>query len=131
MNAFLIELENKPGSLARVGEVLAARNINITSMAGVTCGGSGRLIMTTDNPRATSEALGGAGIGFDDRELTVASMPNVPGTLAVAARRLADAGINVEALLPLGMQGNDIMAGVVTDQPARTRELLAQAGATT
>lgn len=129
MNAFLIDLENRPGALARVGEVLAARNINITSIAGVTCGASGRMIMTTDNPQLTREVLAGAGIAFDDRELTVASMPNVPGTLATAARRLADAGINVEAFLPLGMQGNDIMAGVVTDQPARTRELLAQAGA--
>lgn len=129
MNAFLIELENKPGTLARVGEVLAGRGVNITSIAGVTCGGSGRLIMTTDNPQVARDALNGAGIGFDDRELTVASMPNVPGTLALAARRLADAGINVEAFLPLGMQGNDIMAGVVTDQPERTRELLAQAGA--
>lgn len=130
MNALLIELENRPGSLARVGEILAAHNINITSLAGVTCGTSGRLILTTDNPQVAHEALAGAGITFEERELTVASMPNVPGTLAVAARRLADAGINVEAFLPLGMQGNDIMAGVVTDQPARTRELLSHAGAT-
>ena len=42
MIAFLVELENRVGSVAEVAEAIAERGINITGGAGVACGGSGQ-----------------------------------------------------------------------------------------
>ena len=49
MNAFLIELDNKVGELARITEAISAKGINITAITGATCGGSGSVaVMTAD-----------------------------------------------------------------------------------
>ena len=45
MNAFLIELPNKTGELARVTEAIAAKGVNITGVSGSTCGTSGSVAL--------------------------------------------------------------------------------------
>jgi hypothetical protein len=127
MAAFLVDLENKPGELARISEALAKKGINITMISGATCGSSGRLVMSTDNDGATRTALGEAKSTFTESEITEASLRHEPGSLAKVARRLADAGVNIEAMMPTGMKGNDITVAFVTDNPAKARSLLTEA----
>jgi hypothetical protein len=127
MNAFLVELENKAGAFARLGEALAAKGINITTISGATCGQSGRVAMTTDNDGATRSVLGEAKLTFTESEVTEATLRNAPGTLAAVARRLADSGVNIEAIMPTGMKGDDVTVGFITDDPVKARSLLAGA----
>jgi hypothetical protein len=128
MNAFLIELDNKVGELARITEAIAAKNINITAISGATCGSSGNVAVMTADEAGTRTALQGAGCSFREMEVTEAPLPNVPGSLAKASRRLADGGVNIEALLPTGMQGSDINVAFVTSDAAKARSILSTAG---
>ena len=130
MNAFLVDLENKAGALATVAEALAAKGINITGIAGATCGDSGRAVITTADPAATREVLKTNRVTFKELEMTETSLAHQPGSLAKATRRLASAGVNIEAVLPTGMAGGDINLGFVTDNPAKAREVLGTASAT-
>ena len=125
MKAFLVDLENKPGSLARVAEAIAAKGINIEGISGTTCDESGRVAIVTRDEAGTRTALTEAKATFKEMEATETSMRHAPGTFAKAARRLADAGINVEAIFPTGMQGQDVSVAFVTDQPAKAKEVLA------
>jgi hypothetical protein len=125
MKAFLVDLENKPGELARVTEAIAKKGINIEAVSGTTCDQSGRLAIVTRDDAGTRTALEEANRTFKEMEATEVSLPHAPGGLAKAARRLADASINIEAILPVGMQGQDVTVAFVTDQPAKARELLA------
>jgi len=127
MNAFLVDLPNKPGEFARITEAIAARGINIMAISGTTCGSTGRVAMTTDNESETRTVLGDAKIAYTESELAEAAMPNQPGALAKVARRLADAGLNIEAIMPTGMKGNDVTVAFVTDDPTKARGLLAEA----
>jgi len=127
MNAFLVDLENKPGELARVAEVIAAKGVNITAVSGSTCGSSGRVALMASDDAATRIALGEARCTFSEMEVTVATLIHEPGSLAKACRRLADAGVNVEALMPIGMQGSDVQVAFVTNEPAKAREVFAHA----
>jgi hypothetical protein len=127
MNAFLVDLENKPGELARVTEVIAAKGVNITAVSGSTCGSSGRVALMASDDAATRLALGEARCTFAEMEITVATLIHEPGSLAKACRRLADAGVNIEALLPIGMQGSNVQVAFATNQPAKAREVLAHA----
>ena len=43
MNAFLVDLENKPGELARVTEALAAKGVDILAISGTTSGDRGKV----------------------------------------------------------------------------------------
>lgn len=125
MKAFLVDLENKPGELARVTEAIAKKGINIEAISGATCDESGRLAIVTRDEAGTRTALEEAKSSFKEMEATEVSIPHAPGGLAKAARRLADASINIEAILPTGMQGQNVTVAFVTDQPAKAKELLA------
>src|SRR5437016_14662575 len=97
VNTFIVDLTNRPGELARVTEAIAAKGIDITAFSGSTCGQSGSLALVTDDDAATQRALGDGQWKFHTIELVEASLADRPGSLADVARRLATAGVNVEA----------------------------------
>jgi hypothetical protein len=131
MHAFLIDLDDKPGALAEVTEAIAAKGANITSVSGTTCGGTGRIAIATDDETRTRSALTEMPCTFDQKEITTTILRHEPGTLAKAARQLANAGINIESVMLLGMQGQDIEVGFVTSDPVMARNALSGAGSTT
>ena len=128
MQVFLIDLENKPGELARAAEAIAAKGIDISGISGATCGDSGRAAVITNDHATAKRALTEAGFKFTEMEGTDTALRHEPGTLATAARRLADAGINVEALLPIGMEGNEVHVAFVTSDAAKASQVLSSAG---
>ncbi len=127
MNAFIIELRNRPGELAKVTETLAEKGINITAFAGSACGDGGSVCFLTNDEAATRRALQAAHVKVHERELVSATIANEPGGLAEACRRLANEGINVEALLPTGMSGANVNVAFATDNPATARSALGTA----
>jgi hypothetical protein len=129
MTAFLVDLENKPGALATVAEALGARGVNITGVTGASCGDGGRAAITTADDVTTRTVLQGLKSKFKEYEVTEASLANTPGSLGKATRRLADAGVNIEAIMPTGMSGNDVHVGFVTDNPIKARDILGTATA--
>ena len=129
MKAFLVDLDNKPGVLADVADALGSKGINIENIAGATCGDKGRAAIITNDDAGTRAAFGAKGLKFTEIESVEASLAHKPGSLAQAARRLADAGVNIEAILPAGMSGGDVTVSFITDNPAKTREILATAAA--
>jgi hypothetical protein len=126
MKAFLVDLENRPGELARITEAIAKKGINIEGVSGTTCDQSGRVAIVTKDDAGTRTALGDANLTFKEMEATEVSLRHEPGSLAKAARRLADARVNIEAIFPTGMQGQDVSVAFVTDQPAKAKEALAE-----
>ena len=124
MNAFVIELENTPGGLAKVAEAIAERGINITGISAAGSGQTCAIGLVTNDEDGTRQALDKAGITYRTLELVAAQLQDRPGTLAQAARRLADAGVNIELVLPTGMTGSTInVAFGVSDASAATRAL--------
>ena len=124
MNAFLVDLENKPGSLARVAEAIAAKGVNILGVSGTTSADSGRVAIVTADDATTRAALQEKKISFKEMEATETSLGHTPGTLAKAARRLAEAGVNIEAIFPTGMSGGEVSVAFVTDNPTKAKEAL-------
>ena len=124
MIAFIVDLQDKPGELARVTEAIAQKGINIEGFSGATAGGRGAVILVTNDEEGTRRALADAGCQVKESELITASLQHQPGSLAAAARKLADAGINVQGALPVGMSEGKVSIAFATDQPAKARELI-------
>jgi hypothetical protein len=124
MNAFIVQLTHRPGELARLTEAIAQKGIDITSLGGATCGDGGAVALITNDESTTRKVLESSGFDVREIELVSASLDNRPGTLADAARKLADAGINIEAVIPTGMSGNRVTVAFATDQPARARSIV-------
>jgi len=128
MHAFLVDLKNQPGALADVAEALGAKGINIEQICGSSCGDGGRALIGTNDDAATRATLEGIGATFTEVDVVAANLSHTPGSLGRAARRLANAGVNIEALMPTGMSGSDVTVAFVTSDPAKTREILSTAG---
>lgn len=128
MQVFLVDLKNKPGELARIAEAIAAKGVNVTGISGSTCSDSGRAAIMTSDDATTRTALSEAGCTYTEMEATDTALRHEPGSLAKACRRLADENINIEALMPIGMEGNDIHVAFVTSDAAKARDVLSHAG---
>lgn len=116
-----IMLEDRPGELARLGEVLGSAGVNIDGGCATTVGGMGEVHILVEDATSAKQALEGAGIQVSgEREAVVVDSPNQPGELGRAARRLADAGVNIEAYF-VGSD-NRLVFGV--DDPAKARGAL-------
>jgi hypothetical protein len=92
-------LDDRPGELARLGEVTGAAGVNIRGFAAFTGEGRGVIHLLLDDdavPRAT-EALQRAGMGIaDSREVLVVDVADEPGSLGEVARELAGANVNID-----------------------------------
>ena len=92
-------LDDRPGELARLGEVAGAAGVNIDGFAAFTGEGKGvvHVLVADERLRALREAFAHAGLGVaDEREVFVVSVSNEPGALGEMARRLADANVNID-----------------------------------
>lgn len=91
-----VSLEDRPGALAAMGETLGAAGINIDGVAGIQSGGRGVIHVLVEDGEAARSALEGAGIETGDAvEVLVVDCEDRPGELGAIARRLGDAGINI------------------------------------
>ena len=63
---FTVELEDKPGSLARVANALGEAGVNITGIVGVAEDTEGALMLTTSDADKTRAAFDGLGLAFEE-----------------------------------------------------------------
>lgn len=127
MLAFIVESDNRPGGIARVCEALAEQDINITSVGCVTWAERGALgLMTTDVP-GTRDAFDRAGVTYREIDAVEFRLPDRPGMLADASRKLADAGVNIEFLAPTAMSDGDVTLVVAVDNVPMAKRALGSA----
>jgi hypothetical protein len=126
VNTFIVDLKNKPSELARVTEAIAQKGIDITAFSGSTCGDSGSLALVTNDEPGTRRALTDGQWKFRTVELVETSLTNRPGALAEVARKLGNAGVNIEAAFPTGMVGDNVHIAFATDNPTKAKEALSE-----
>lgn len=105
---FTLTLENRPGTLAELGEVLGGAGVNIDAMQGMPCEGRGVIQLVTNNPDGAAQALSAANIQHTSREVLVVNVTNEPGAMGRVTRAMADQNINVDAFYIM-MDGKIVM----------------------
>ena len=65
---FTVQLDDRPGALARVATALAERNVNITGIVGVAEDTDGALMLTTSDPVATRDAFTALGQAYEEHD---------------------------------------------------------------
>lgn len=73
---FTVQLEDKPGSLARVASALGEAGVNITGIVGVAEDTDGALMLTTSDAEATRGAFAKLGLPFQEHG---GDMPGMDG----------------------------------------------------
>ncbi len=129
MQAFILELENRPGSWAEVADKIADRGVNILGF-GLTGDGQGYVGLVASDDAQTREALDDVRCNYREVEILPVTLEHVPGAAAKLARTMADAGINIEFFMPTGESGGQVVAALGVDRIEEARKLLGKQATT-
>ena len=106
-----IQLDDRPGALARVAETLGGAGVNIIGICGISSGKAAELHILVHDPERARSALEGSGLKVQaKRQIHQILLEDYPGELGAVTRRLADAGVNLE-LIYIGMD-KQVIVGV-------------------
>jgi hypothetical protein len=96
---FTVRLENRPGTLADMGEALGKAGVNIDGMCAFPCEGVGVIHILVEDADGARNALEDAGLEVSfERDVLLFEAEDRPGMLGVVARKIADAGVNIDLL---------------------------------
>ena len=123
MSAFAVSVEDQPGELARLCEAMASSGVNLLLCA-TTYSGSGVLAFIADDEAAAQDVLEAMGLEYLMRPALTIKLENLPGAGAAAFRKLADAGVNVDLLLPVRITDELFFAVICVDDEAAARAVL-------
>lgn len=119
-----ISLEDRPGTLAELGEALGKAGVNIEGICGIGVEGRGITHVLVEDAAKARQALEGAGIKVEgEADAIVADMTkdaDTPGALGRAARAVADAGVNIQVMY-VATRNRGV---IVTNDNAKARKAL-------
>jgi hypothetical protein len=98
-----VMIEDRPGTLADLGEATGKAGVNIEGMCGFPSEGKGVIHVLVEDADATRRALEGAGLEVrDERDVLIlrqgTDIVDRPGQTGEIMRRLADEAINVDLI---------------------------------
>jgi hypothetical protein len=100
MKDLAIALDNRPGALADMGQALGKAGVSVEGGGAWVVSGKGVAHFLFEDGTAARQALENAGIKvLAEREVVVQRLKQaVPGQLGQLARRMGDAGVNIEVM---------------------------------
>ncbi len=123
MSVFTVDLKNQPGELARLCEAMAASDVNLV-LSATAVGESATVMFIADDEATAQTVLEDAGIPYAMRPALAIRMENQPGTGAATFRKLANAGVNTDLLLPVRVSDELFFAVICVDDQEKARHAL-------
>ncbi len=91
-----VELENKPGTLSEMSELLGSNGINILALTITPRGNSATVRIVAGDPARVENILSSAGYAAEKQQVLAAKTPDHPNGLNAVLKPLRLAGVNVE-----------------------------------
>jgi hypothetical protein len=118
-------IEDRPGTLADLGEATGTAGVNIDGMCGIPSEGKGVIHILVEDAEGARRALEGAGLEVrEERDVLIlrqgVDLVDRPGQTGEIMRRLADEAINVD-LVYANWKGDAVIGA---DDLAKARETL-------
>ena len=106
----VIDVENKPGALARVAAAISDAGVNMSAATCIGTADHAELHILVPHAEAAKHSLAISHLAVSrEREVVVVQVDDRPGVLADLTRKVADAGINLD--LVYVATGNRIVFG--------------------
>ena len=96
----VIEVENKPGELAKVAAAVSDAGVNLAAATFTGNGDAAQLHILVKHAEPVRHALAitHADVRPVEREVVVVDLDDNPGSLSDLARQIADAGVNIDTI---------------------------------
>jgi hypothetical protein len=125
MSVFTVDVKNQPGELARLCEAMAGGGVNLV-LSATTRGEGGTVVFIADDEASAQTVLENTGIEYTMRPALTIRMENQPGTGAATFRKLANAGVNADLLLPVRVSDDLFFAVICVDDADKARHALGE-----
>jgi hypothetical protein len=122
MRDFAIHVTHRPGEIARVATALARKGVNIKSIAGLGIGNQGLIRILADDVEAARSALTENNIRFEESELATVLLENRAGELAEVASKLSNAGVQIQAMYVIGLDGDLVELAIAVDDVKKAKK---------
>lgn len=123
MKEFDVFVENKPGELARLTEMLARSAVNIRGLATEKHGPKPVVKLITDDELSTRGALERGGFVYEEFEAIVLDLIDRPGEIAKVAKKAARAALNIDSVFLLGNKESAASMALVTNDYKKAKEV--------
>jgi hypothetical protein len=100
-----VALENHPGSMADILEIMARAEINLDAVHAEAQGDFGTVRLFTNKPQLAAELLRQDGYDVVEAEVLELILPNRYGEVARVARKLAEGNVNIVNLFGTSVPG--------------------------
>jgi hypothetical protein len=98
-------MPDKVGLLSEVTTAIAGAKVNITAICAYAMDNDAYFMLTTDSNAKAKKALAPLGVTIEEGDVVEIEVPNKAGELQRVAKRLADAGIDVEYMYATAAPG--------------------------
>lgn len=103
-----VTVDDRPGVLAEIGELLGRAGVNIETLCASTHDGHAVVHLVVDDADDAGEILASNGFKVDgSRPVLTATLDDRPGELGRYCRRLAGAGINISSAFVAKRMGGE------------------------
>jgi hypothetical protein len=123
MQAFILESSNRPGEFARQAEAIATRDINVAAIC-LGLGQRGGSAFLARDEAGVRSALSTAGLTYHEVPVLTIALPDKPGAAAKTAKKLADAGVNIELFAPVQYTDGTATIAIGVDKIEDARRVL-------
>ena len=118
MTEFTVHLSNRPGQFAALAGKLASAGVHIEALALFSHGDDSMARLMATDVEITRRVLSDAGVNFDEQPVVETVIKDEPHALAEMTRKLADSGVNIEAMYLLRANGDSLHFAVAVDDHA-------------
>jgi hypothetical protein len=98
-------MSNKVGLLSEVTTAIAAAKVNVTAICAYAMENSATFMLTTDSNAKAKKALAPLAVTIEERDVVAVEVPNKSGELRRVAKKIADAGIDIEYMYATAGKG--------------------------
>jgi hypothetical protein len=98
-------MPNKVGLLSEVTTAIARAKINITAICAYGMGNAATFMLTTNSNTKAKKALVTLGVIIEERDVVEVEVPDKPGELQKIAKKIAEAGIDIEYMYATASSG--------------------------
>ena len=98
-------MSNKVGLLSEVTTAIAAAKVNVTAICAYAMENSATFMLTTDSNAKAKKALAPLAVTIEERDVVAVEVPNKSGELRKVAKKIADAGIDIEYMYATAGKG--------------------------
>ena len=122
-----VSLDNVPGSLSTISELLGREGVNIRAISVADTSDISTVRFVVDDPEKAKNILTGNGHSPKETDVLAVETPDHPGGMNAVLKPLKAAGINVHYLYPhLGRIDNNAIVILGVDKTEEAQKVLAQ-----